>query len=220
METDLEKLIKELEFDNSKKETIINVYKSWKTCHNNQVMVSHIKHGNITVNDSIYIDTVEGTTETFKDISNKSTLFFSNCENVNILLCNKINHVIIENSKHINIECISGIIGGIDILHSNNISIIVINQDIYYMGFGHADTCDTYIDKSLTLNTLISTIHCNYINFVHLVNEMLENIKYVTNTSVFGGLYIMFFEKNELHYIYKDGNNRHVTGIIYPVPRL
>lgn len=224
MEIDLRRLEEELEFvdiTESAKEKYINVYKSWKTCYNNQIMITNIKSITertfIEVNESIFING----TETHKDISLRSTLFFSNCENVNILLHNKVNHVFIEKSKNITLKTMAGIIGGIDVLHSDNINFIVVNQDVFYMSFADVRIGNTYIDKSLSLNTLISTLHCHYINFVHMINNILEKSKYITNVSLFGGFYLMFFKNGdngifELQYVYQENNNKQNIGIIYP----
>ena len=222
METDLKNLNNELEFvDDSDRDGIINVYKSWKTSLNRHIMITDIiktkMRTYIKVDSSVYIDGVE----TFKNISNKSTLFISNCQNVNIILLNKINHVIIENSKNVTLKSTRGIIGGIDVLHSQNINFIVINQDIFYISLGEVSTSNIYIDKLLSLNTLISTLNSSCINFIHMVDEFIERAKFVTNNSILGGLYIMMFFKNdidifELHYIYQDCENRQREGIITP----
>lgn len=225
METDLKKLENELDlvdipdFDKKK---VINVFKSWKTCYNNQIIIDDISNMNrksiIKIDDKVVIDGVE----IYKNISKKSTIFFSNCENLNILLLNKINHVVIENCKNVNFKSTSGIIGGIDVLHSQNMNFIIINQDVFYMSFGGVSTSNIYIDKSLALNTLLSTLHCNRINFVNMVDEILENVKYITNSSLLSGFYMMMFVENdvtgvyELHYIYKDNEGNQTKGIIYP----
>lgn len=226
METDLKKLEDELDFvdlSNYEKEKIINVYKSWRTCFNSQIIITDIQNKNkrsyIKISSSVYIDGIK----TFDNISRRSTLFFSNCENLNIILLGKVNHVIIENSRNITLKSTCGIIGGIDVLHSNNLNFIVVGQDIFYMSFGEVNTSNTYIDKSLALNTLISTLHCSSIDFVHMIDEILENKKYITNSSILGGLYMMMFFKNnlngtlELHYIYQDNESRQNKGIIYPI---
>jgi len=224
MEKDLTKLEEELEFvdlDKKDKEAVINVYRSWKTCFDYQIIISNIRNPNkrtrVDIKDSVYIDGVE----TYKNISKRSTIFFSECENLNISLISKVNHVIIERSNNINLKTFGGIIGGIDVLHSRNINFIVTKEDIFYISFGDVYMSNTYIDKSLALNTLISTLQCNSLNFVHMIDSILENVKYVTNTSIFGGLYMMMFIKNdtglvELHYFHRTTEGRTSNGIIYP----
>lgn len=227
MEDDLKKLEDELsliDLRKDEKEKITNIYKSWRNCLSNQIMITDIvnksKRSNVIINNSVYIDGIK----IYDNITTRSTLFFSNCKNLYIILLGKVKHVIIENSKNIIFKSTCGIIGGIDVLHSKNINFYIIGQDIYYMSFGEVNACNTYIDKSLALNTLISTLHCNKINFVHLIDEILENKKYITNNSLFSGLYMMMFLKNnsdnvlELHYVYQDNENKN-KGIIYPTDK-
>lgn len=225
MEKDLRQLEDELDlkdFTVPVKSMAINVFKSWKTCFNNQIIITDIKNKNKRTNIKIYNNILIDGIETFKDISTRSTILFSNCDNLNIIVLNKINHIVIENSNNINLKSTAGIIGGIDALHSKNINLIITNRDIFYMSFGEVSTSNTYIDKSLALNTLISTLDCNAINFVLTIDDILENVKYLTNISLFSGFNIMMFINNnltnimELHYINKENNNSRHNGIIYP----
>jgi hypothetical protein len=227
MEKDLKQLENELDFselDDYNRERVINVFKSWKMCCRNQVVISNVKDQTkkktlVRIDDCIYIDGIK----THENISSKSTIFFSNCADLNILILNKINHIIIEKSDNINLKSTSGIIGGIDTLHSNNINIIVINKDVFYISFGEVSSSCTYIDRSLALNTLISTLECYSINFVFTINELIEKVKYITNLSLFSGFSMMMFIKNEvtgifeLHYINQDSENSQHKGIIYPM---
>jgi len=64
------------------------------------------------------------------------------------------------------------------------------------MSFGEVHTSNTYIDKSLALNTLISTLQCNSINFIHMINDILENVKYLDFDKSIDRLYK--FENNIL----------------------
>lgn len=222
MEADLEKLNDELalqELPDEEKVYVINIYKNWKTCFQNQIMITDIKGArtgtrtNIKINDNIQLNGKD----IHKNISRKSTIFFSNCSDLNVLMLNKVNHVIIENCKNINFKTTSGIIGGIDILRSSNVNLVVTNRDIFYIGFGGVYQGNIFIEKSLALNTVIRTLECNIINFALMLNEVLKIGKYLTNASLFSGLHTMMFIKNkltdtlELHYL--DGINKE---IIYP----
>lgn len=201
--------------DKSDDDMFINIFKSWKTCLDNHITITDIKYDNkvnVSINDNIYINDIE----TYKNISKTSSIFISNCNNLDIFLSKKINHIIIENCINVNLEVASGIISGIDVLHSENINIIITNEDIFYLSFGEVLKSYIYIDKSLALNTLINTLHCNTTNFI-LINGILDKVKYLTNTSLFSGFNMMMFIYNddtstfELHYF-----NQNSKGIIYP----
>lgn len=216
MEAELEKLNDELtlqELPDEEKVYVVNIYKNWKTCFQNQIMITDISRTNVKINDNVQINGKD----IHKNISKKSTIFLSNCSDLNVLMLNKVNHVIIENCKNINFKTTSGIIGGIDILRSSNVNLVVVNQDIFYIGFGGVYKGNILIEKSLALNTVIRTLECNIINFALMLNEVLKIGKYLTNASLFSGLHTMMFMKNkltdtlELHYL--DGINK---GIIYP----
>jgi hypothetical protein len=190
------------------KEYYVNVFKSWKTCFDRHVSVNAVKGQDIHVRDEIYIDG----RKSFDNISSSSTIFFSNCENINILLSRKVNHIIIDNCCNVNLKVTSGIISGIDVLHSQNINLIVTNKDIFYMSFGDVSKSNIYIDKPLALNTSINTLHCNITNFI------LERFRYLANVSIFSGFNAMAFIQNsssntfELHCVNQDNDE----GIIYP----
>lgn len=220
MEPDLQRLNDEMElfdFDKSSREMITNVYSSWKKCLDNQIIISDLKNVVIRIDDRLHIDGVE----THRDISQKSTLLFSACENVNILVLNKVNHVIVERSHDVNLKSVAGIIGGIDVLHSTNVNLLVTKRDIFYMGFGTATRCNAYIEEPLTLNTLISTLECSNINFISMIDNLSVLGKYVTNRTLFNGFNLYMFIANattgilELHYLAQLSGSK---GIIYPVP--
>lgn len=206
----MEEQLNSIEIPDQEKEMIINVYRSWKSCYDNNIIIQNINYNhsaNIKISKSIYINGIE----TYTNITSKSRIFFSNCSNISILVLNKINNIIIENCKNINLKTTSGIIGGIDVLHSSNINFVVSKKDVYHISFGDVYKSNTFIEKSLALNTLINTIRCNTINFILMFNEILEKIKYYTNNSLFEEYYLMIFHKPmdsnmvELRYINQNG---------------
>ena len=168
---------------------IFNVFKSWKACLDNQIIISNQKAPSfIKIDDNIMINGVEMHT----DISNKSTILFSSCENLNIYVGKKINHIIIERSNNINLKFVSGLIGGIDVLHSNNINFDIINQDIFYISFGAVSKANMHIEARLALNTLISSLHTSYLTFI------VDKHRYITNLPFYEDLCMLMFIENEL----------------------
>lgn len=166
----------------------INIYKSWKKCLNNRIIIADIHSGTIDVSDYIYING-ESTAD---KVSNKTTIFITECSDLNINISSKINRFIIEKSMYISSRIINGIIAGIDVLHCKNINFNITNNNVFYLGFGGVSKSNTFIDQDIAINTLISTIDCNIINFI----IHIDNRQFCTNSSIFGEFNILFFEKN------------------------
>jgi hypothetical protein len=220
MEKGLDNLNNELEqldIDDSDKDKIRNVYKSWKTCKDNQIILSDLKSCNIRIDADLYVDN----TVRYTNISKKSSILFSNCQNININVMNKVNHILIEKSKNINLKTVAGIIGGIDVLHSQNVNMVITNQDIHCMSLGDVSCCNAYIDRALASNTFISTLHCHIVNFI-LTSAWGSHSHeaprvYNTNTSLMSGFNVFVFVANaitntfELHFVSRDSK-----GTIYP----
>ena len=200
---------------NKKNEILTNIYNSWKSCAKNYIIISHINNSDIEIDNIISINGIQK----YTNISKKTTILFSDCKELKIILSCKINHIIIENSESISMKISGGIIGGIDIIHSREINFMVIDKDIFYLSYGDSKVCNTYIEKDLSVNTLISTLNCLDINFLLVLNSNIA--KYETNKSLFGGFSLLMFtqdnmENVELHYL-QEHDREKFSGKILPI---
>ena len=194
MEDDLVKLYEELKnyknITDKDKECIINIYKSWKKCKNNNIVISKIdRKTNFRIDNNI----IANSKVLHGNVNIKSSVHFLNCSNFTIFIDNKINHIYIENCKNFTIKSVSGLISGIDILNSNNIKLMMTTYDIYNLNIRNTVNCNVYIDDSIVDKLFIYTMKCDNLEFI-VVNEAYCISKYIVDN--FDDLHYLSFVKN------------------------
>ena len=168
------------------------IYESWKTCHENQLIITTLEHVTVSIDNlQVHIDGV------FKhNITAKTTIFLTNCRYVTLTITSKIARLIIEKSNNINITLFGRVISGVDILHSRVIKLTICENRVYYIGIGHVYNLTVFISESLANDTIISTLQSNTILFY------VGNFKYITNMSIFDSFNLFVFSQTlELNFI-------------------
>jgi hypothetical protein len=173
--------MEENEIKNNK--IVENIIKSWNSCYSNHIYIENITNLN-------YI---------YSEINTKKSLFISNCENMNIKLCEKINHIKILNCKNVLIEIKSGVISGISIFHSDNIIVRIINKkiDLYELSF--STNCCIVYDLFTGDNTYINTNYCYECSVI--ISDINTYIKHSTNKTLFSGIYYYLLKNTDLKLI-------------------
>ena len=195
----METLKKELDdiinIDDNTKNTILNVFNCWNSCKNNHQVIENINNSDIIFSNNYSINNNLLNYDIDIDI-NKRTLYIDKCNNLNIKVNDKFNHIIIINSSNINITILEGLIGGIDIIHCDNIKLTVKFNKINNINYGYSNDCKLILDKNTGLDIYISTSYCVNILFMLIYNNILN--KYLTNRSFFSKINYYFIDSNML----------------------
>ena len=222
------------------KTNILNIFTSWYSCKSKHSYITSINDSVINLNKKININGVisnyfygsddilpEVQEDKIEDI-NKITLFIENCNNCEIIITEKFNHLILLNCNNIKLFINSGMISGIDIIHSEYINIKVQFNKIYTANFQNCRYCsisfgtgsliqeydDNYLlsgteDNSFE-NTKIITYCCYDINFYLINNDKFK--KFNTNTSLFSGIIYFTINKNlTVDYVDKYGSGNLIS---------
>jgi hypothetical protein len=194
MEDDLVKLYDELEnyknITDKDKECIINVFKSWKKCKNNNIVISKIdKKTNVRIDNNI----IANSKVLHENVNIKSSIHFIGCKNFTIFIDNKINHIYIEKCSNFTIKSVSGLISGIDIINSNNVKLMMTTYDIYNLNIRNSSNCNVYVDDSIVDKLFIYSMKCDNLEFI-VVNEAFHISKYLIEK--FDDLHYLSFVKN------------------------
>jgi len=171
--SEINKLNKEmnlLNLDEINKVHIRNIFKSWTICKNNFIIISNIENCDIIVDNNCILINYEVYR---RNINKKIRILFSNCKNLNILIFQKLNHILFEKCSNIKIKITAGIIGGIDVINCDNINFHITKKDIFYISYGDSNICTTCIDKDISLNTQVLANNCNEINLLLMSNSSM-----------------------------------------------
>lgn len=187
---------------------VSNIVNAWTNCRNNLVSIEKLNGSHIIIDDDVIVDGYV----VYSGITNKNSLLLSNTKDCNINVSKKINNIMVERSSNCNVQIKNGTICGVDIIYSKNIEIFIL-KNIFNLNYGNSVNCSTLLN-CIPPNVLITTMNCSIIKFE------LNNNLYITNTSLFTGLYVMMFidssQNIELHYLRKsDGVSS--KGIIDPI---
>lgn len=190
---------------------INNVIISWDICKKNHIYIENIDNIDLCVDpDFFHKKNIHPNNKIVSNIANhceinKYTIYFDNCSNMNITISEKINHIIFLNCDNIIINITNGLISGMDILHSKNISCKVYSNKIYNISCGNIDTCLLEFDTFSAANTIISTI--GSYNVVFDINTLDKKINAITNMSLFNDFVTYFHINNNfsINYINKHG---------------
>lgn len=173
-----------LNLDDSIKDTLMNIYNSWNICKNNHQYIENIENANLTFNSNQETDLY------------KKTLYIENCTNLNIEVYNKFNNIILVNSSYININILGGLITGLNIIHCNNVNLIIKLIKIPNINFEYAHDCNITLENIDIAhdNLRINTNYC--VNII--INISYNNIykSYVTNKSLFSKINYFIIDSN------------------------
>jgi hypothetical protein len=212
----MQKLDEELEnmdLDDITKENIINIYNSYMTVKNNHIYIENDHHDFIAIGRGIMMNNQKKN----NIVDATKTIFLSNCSDIKIILGKKINHVIIEKCNNIAIRIMRGLISGIDIINSNNINLVIDDNNIYNLNCGKSNDCQCLIKSNIAVKTLISTLDCHNISLSINDPENRSNILFKTNESLFSGdmgLILYKFDEYNTRLLYSTNDQ---TGEIYPI---
>lgn len=169
----LEDEIDELLLDN--KEKIIEQYRLYKECYNNKIFIDNLENKNIRIKDNIYV--LNKINEVlYEGVTNKSTIYFGNCNDITVVISAKVNHITLERCQNVNIKIIGGSVSGIDNIHCENISYIFDDNDIYFIDISNCINCNMYIPEAIATNTLIITLYSIGVNFFILNNQNIKKV--------------------------------------------
>ena len=90
--------------DMSRDILLSTIYSQWNKCKNNHIYLENISNTQIFF-PSHYIYDI-----------NKKTLYIDNCNNLDLYVNNKINHIVLIHCNNINLYITNGLISGLDIL--------------------------------------------------------------------------------------------------------
>ena len=184
-----------LNLDDNSKETILNVFNSWSSCRNNHQIIENINDSTIIFDNNYSINEI--LLKYDNDIHiNKRTLYIDKCNNLEILVNDKFNHIILINSSNINITILGGLISGIDLIHCDNIRLTVKFNKINNINYGYSRDCKLIIDKNTGLDIYVSASYSVNILFMLIYNNLLK--KYLTNRSLFSKMNYYFIDNNML----------------------
>ena len=104
--------------------SVSNIYNSWSSCRNNHQIIENISSSKIIFNyesNSNYSINNNICDYDSEIHDKKRTLYIDKCNELEITVNNKFNHIILINSSNINITIAGGLITGIDILRSKGL---------------------------------------------------------------------------------------------------
>jgi len=196
MEIELEKLDLELDeylLNKQEKEDIKHLYRVWKSCIDNKILIENRNKVNIRINDLIYID---GQSLDY-EIDRKSTLHFINCHNITIIINHKVNHVTLEKCNNIIIKTAGGSVSGIDTINCKHIHHIFEQNQVYFLDISKSEDCVISIAEHIALNTTILSAYSFNLNInTTCSSTRIILSKFRTNLSYFDTHKIYSFEKN------------------------
>lgn len=199
--------------DDSEKEKIKGLYKIlWKT-YNQKIFIENLSGVNIRVTDKIYVNNIVYINN---DVNNKTTLYFSNCKHINILINSKVCHITVENCNYVNIKTREGSITGIDNLNCKHVCHVLENSAVYFIDVSNSEGCTFYISEDNALDTIISSYGSPDIKFILTCPEkgIIKN-KFIPGISFFEIYRLYNFEKMngiiQLSYITQNLNSQKRT---------
>lgn len=178
-----------------------NIYMSWKKCKDNHIYLDKVTDKYIKYDKNLILEP-NRILYSFGE-TKKKTLYIDSCNNLTIIIKEKLNHIVIINSSNINIIIYQGLISGIDILHSSNIKLKIKNKK-FTSDFSDCENCMYIFNVNDNFNDMkINTFDCYNFIFVKLLNDTnYEKIE--TNKSIFisHNTYIIYNnEIKSIHYL-------------------
>lgn len=188
---------------------ITNIITSWKKCNDNHIYIENVCDSTIKIGKDITINNEP--VKSSKKLDKKISVFIVNCKNSRIKITNTFNHIVMSKCSNTFIDISHGLISGIDIIHSNNISCHIKFSSIYYLACCYSSSCNLIMDECFISDTLSTTSDSYKIKFILHQNKNTK--EYITNMSLFSDLTYFVINKNN-----KTGNvsifyhNKHGNG--------
>ena len=198
-----------LDIDDDTKAILTNVFNSWLRCKNKHLFIENVNDSTIKIGRVLEIN---GRKYEKENIPKNATIFISNCNNNNIKITDKFNHLIILKCKDTNVYISHGLISGIDIIRSNNITCDVKFSNIYYLACCYSDTFTLHIDENIANNMMLAT--SNSYKVIFKLNKGFETKEYVTNMSLFSELTYYSINKNRSNVMIIYYANRYGNGTL------
>ncbi|QKF94086.1 adenylate cyclase-associated CAP [Fadolivirus algeromassiliense] len=178
--------------DNDKKEIKQLYTLLWQT-YNQKIFIENISHANIRITDKIYINNNIYVNDI---ITTKTTLYFVNCNNVTVVVNNKVCHITIEHCNHFNIKTRGGSITGIDNINCKHVCHVLEKSSVYLLDISNSEGCTFYISEDNALDTIISSYGSPDIKIITTCPEKgtVKN-KFVPSISFFEIYRLYSFEK-------------------------
>lgn len=207
----LDKLNKELdeysfnnhELSNEQKDEILSLYKLWKESLNNKIFIENESNSHIRVRDGKIVSVDKSEKDIYVGVDEKSTLFFSNCNNTTIIIATKVAHITFEGCNNINIKIIGGSVTGIDSIRCTHISFVFDKGDIYYIDISNSTNCKFFLSETIALSTIISTMYAYDMQFSIVANG---KVKSTSNTNK------NYFDISK-QFIFQNDNDNNITLI-------
>jgi hypothetical protein len=193
--------------DDDTKTILTNVFNSWLRCKNKHLFIENVNNSIIKIGRVLEIN---GKKYEKEHIPKNATIFISNCNNSNIKITDKFNHLIILKCDNTNVYISHGLISGIDIIRSNNITCDVKFSKIYYLACCYSDTFTLHIDENIANNMMLTT--SNSYKVIFKLHTGLETKEYITNMSLFPELTYYSINKNVANVMMIYYANRYGNG--------
>jgi hypothetical protein len=161
-----------------------NIIESWQKCYDNHIFIENT-HG------------LEFNIDNIINIKNESiikrTLYFDKCSDLNIIINKKINNVILNKCKNINIKISSGLISGLSIFNCEFIDIQIVRINIIHNEISKSENCSIHynLDEMIQLHTQ----DCFMIKIKTNQYEKITNQSLFNHTSIFNFSNDYFYSK-------------------------
>jgi len=177
-------------FEHITLDLVQNIYTSWKKCKDNHTYIENVFDANIILDNHINISNIIYNFENIVE-TNKRTIYIDKCNNLNIYINEKFNHILLVNCININIYLSFDLISGLDVINCKNVN-IYINKKIDYTEISNSEDCNYIYNIFNEDDTFINTNNCFNINL------LINNVNYLTNSSYFAEKKYFIINKNYL----------------------
>jgi hypothetical protein len=176
---------------------IIQQYRLYKEAFNNKIFIENLEFLNIRIKDTIYILNNKGLITLYSGITNKSTIYLLNCNNLTLVVNVKVNHITLENCEDISVKVVGGSISGIDCINCANINFIFDKSDVYFIDISKSSKCNIYIPETIAPNTSIITMYSLFVNLYVLGGDGKISTSFKKNQNYIDTIGRYRFIKNE-----------------------
>lgn len=127
-------------------------------------------------------------------ITLKNSLIIENCENITILIKQKINHLLVRNCHNIKL-LISGCITGFDLLYSNNNIICNINDISHIIDYYKSSNNIYHLYRSIN-DAIIFRVEYSHSNNIKLYNNNILIADYTHSLNLFNPNYRLYITRS------------------------
>jgi len=182
------------ELSPQERDDIKELYRLWKTCLNKKLIIDNIQDSNIRISNKI----LNNGDVLWDDVKKHHSLHFINCQNVTIVISEKVNHITIERCSNVNIRSTGGSISGIDIIKCSNVTHIFESGNISFMDISNTTECLFILSEKIARDIMITTTCSFNLHFKTICNYsgVVKNT-YRTNMNVFQSYAIYSFHLDD-----------------------